>query len=383
MMLRDAVSVDSDHSKIVGYQMIERIIVSLFILVSSIITISTASAHLLPAQNATLNIEGKSAFFVVSVPVSALENVDDDGNMRLSASEISKNTIEIITQFNKKFLASVNDQRGTIALTRALPPEPEDEIAGTSYIIVMQRIDFPVIPEQLTLSTSLFGDAPGERDMTITATSGDKAEVAILDKNNSIHQFFKGNLSNFLDFIKIGVEHILGGTDHLLFLLTIIVASAGWRYWLAVVTSFTIAHSITLTLSVLEIASIAPEIVEPAIAGSIVVMAALNLWRGAVVEKNTQWIQVLIVFGCGLLHGFGFASAIGETGIDENYRFVTLAGFNLGIEIGQFLFLTIVLIIIALVKRFLSPKIAQQIPRIASIGAAAFGIIFLIDRVGS
>jgi hypothetical protein len=137
-----------------------------------------------------------------------------------------------------------------------------------------------------------------------------------------------------------------------------------------------------LTLSVFGIASIAPAIVEPCIAASIVAMAALNLWRGAVVEKNAQWLQVMIVFACGLLHGFGFASAIGETGIDSNNRFATLAGFNVGIEIGQFLFLSAVLLIIVLAKRLMSPRIAQQIPRIASAVAGMFGLVFFIDRIG-
>ena len=361
--------------------MIKRMIVSLLILVSSILTINTAHAHLFPAQNATLNIEGKSAFFVVSVPVSALTKVDDDGNQRLSSSEIARHGPQIIAQFNKRFLVLANGTRGTIALTRVLPPESDTETVDTSYIIVMQRIDFATAPERLTLNTSLFGTAASESKMTITATSGKVTELAILDSNNSAYQFFRGGLATFSDFVRIGIEHILGGTDHLLFLLTIIVAAVGWRYWLAVVTSFTVAHSITLTLSVFGIASIAPEIVEPSIAASIVAMAALNFWRGAVVEKNAQWVQVMVVFACGLLHGFGFASAIGETGIDTNNRFATLAGFNIGIEIGQFLFLSAALLIIAVAKRFLSSRTAQGIPRLVSVVAGAFGIMFLIDRI--
>ncbi len=83
----------------------------------------------------------------------------------------------------------------------------------------------------------------------------------------------------------------------------------------------------------------------------------------------------------GLLHGFGFASAIGETGIDANNRLATLADFNIGIEMGQFLFSSAVLLIIIVEKRLLSPRIAQGIPRAASAVAGIFGMVFLIDRI--
>lgn len=362
--------------------MTKRIIALLLIFLSGFFSFTPASGHMFPAQNATMNIEGRSIFFVVSVPVSALKGVDDDRNGRLSSAEIASHSLQIIVQFNKRFEVLSDGKLGTIGLTRITAPESSDEVVDTPYVIVMQRIDFSSVPSRPSLSTDLFGTAPSESKMTITASFEKATELAILEPGNSTHQFFRGGLATFIDFVRVGIEHILGGIDHLLFLLTIIVAAAGWRYWLAVVTSFTIAHSITLTLSVLGIASISSEIVEPSIAASIVAMAALNLWRGAVVEKNGQWIQVMVVFACGLLHGFGFASAIGETGIDAKNRLATLAGFNIGIEIGQFLFLSAVLLVIIVAKRLISTRIAQQIPRIASAVAGVFGIIFFIDRVG-
>jgi hydrogenase/urease accessory protein HupE len=361
--------------------MIKRITALLLVLLSGILMTSATQAHIFPAQNATLNIEGNAAFFVVSVPVSALSGIDEDGNGRLSSSDLRQKDAEIIAQFNKRFRVLVDGKPGKISLVRIVPPESETEVVDTNYVVIMQRIDFPAVPDKPVLTTDLFGTMADEGNMTITATSGDTSELVILKAGNNTHQFFKGGFATFIDFIKIGIDHILGGTDHLLFLLTIIVAAAGWRYWLVVVTSFTVAHSITLTLSALGIASIPPAIVEPSIAASIVAMAALNLWRGATLEKNAQWVQIMIVFACGLLHGFGFASAIGEMGIDANNRLATLAGFNIGVELGQFLFLCGVLLIMILTKRFLSPRIAHMIPRAASAIAGLFGIIFLIDRV--
>jgi hydrogenase/urease accessory protein HupE len=145
------------------------------------------------------------------------------------------------------------------------------------------------------------------------------------------------------------VEHIVLGADHVLFLVTIIVAGAGWRYWLAVLTSFTLAHSITLTLGLLGWVKVNPAVVEPLIAASIVLMALLNLFN--LIRHNGQATstarQTAVVFACGLLHGLGFASSMADMGLHGNYQLASLLGFNLGIELGQALCLVVVLACVA------------------------------------
>ncbi len=164
------------------------------------------------------------------------------------------------------------------------------------------------------------------------ATRGAAAEAAVLSAGESTHVFFRGGLATFSHFLRVGVTHILGGFDHLLFLLTILVA-AGWRYWLATITSFTVAHSISLALAVLGIVRLPAAFVEPAIAASIVLVALGNLWRRPQTTGIHPW-RIAVVFACGLLHGVGFSSAVGAMPLDTGNRLATIAGFNLGIEAG-------------------------------------------------
>jgi hydrogenase/urease accessory protein HupE len=345
---------------------------------------STAHAHMLPKQTATMNILDKAAFFVVSVPVSALSGVDDEGNGLLSATEMQKHTPDIVRQFAKRFKVADADNAASPSLSWVMPPQSDGPPIDTDYVIVLHRVDFANAPKNPTLETDLFGTKGGENQMTITATRNNKteSEVAILEASAPSHKFFRGGFATFIDFVRIGVEHILGGMDHLLFLLTIIIAAAGWRYWLGVVTSFTIAHSITLTLSALNIVRIPANIVEPGIALSIVIAALLNLRTRSDNAVGKGWARIAIVFACGLLHGFGFASAIGAIAVDTGSRVATLAGFNVGIEIGQFLFVSAVLFAIALFKRMGRIEIANQLPRFASFAAAGLGLFLFSQRLG-
>jgi hydrogenase/urease accessory protein HupE len=173
------------------------------------------------------------------------------------------------------------------------------------------------------------------------------------------------------------VEHILTGGDHLLFLLTIVIASASRRYWIRVVTSFTLAHSLTLTLSALGIVHVSAKFVEPAIAASIVLLAIDNIAR----PRAPGWGRVALVFGCGLLHGLGFASALGDLGVDGTHRIATLAGFNIGVEIGQFMFLGAFLGVLAAVRLVTGRDPSNVFPRVASATAALLGCALLIQRV--
>lgn len=141
------------------------------------------------------------------------------------------------------------------------------------------------------------------------------------------------------DFFVLGVEHILSGLDHLGFVLALLLLVRGWATLIKTVTAFTIAHSITLALSTLDIVRIAAPPVEAAIALSIVFVATeiAHLHRGrASLTSRAPWI---VAFLFGLLHGFGFAGALRETGLPEGSIVSALLFFNLGVEAGQLLFI--------------------------------------------
>lgn len=340
-----------------------------------------AQAHLLPKQNATMNVVDNAAFFVVSVPVSSLKRVDEDANGLLSGLEIQQHGDEIQKQFAAGFKVAAEQQVGSSVLTWVLPPQTDGHTTDADYVIIMHRVNFPVAPQQITLGTSLFGLHAGESQMTLTATRGTTKEVAILNASTPSHTFFRGALSIFGDFVKIGIEHILTGVDHLVFLLTILIAGAGLRYWLGIVTAFTVAHSVTLSLAVLNLVQVPASIVEPGIAASIVLMAALNLVAGTTQASPRLSRQVVIVFLCGLLHGFGFASAVGMPSGGGMNQLATLAGFNIGIELGQLFFVGTVLLIFNTAGRFAQAESTQALPRVSSALAATCGAVWFAQAL--
>jgi hydrogenase/urease accessory protein HupE len=199
----------------------------------------------------------------------------------------------------------------------------------------------------------------------------------VLTSLHTWHRFFRPLSSAVLDNVRLGAEHVLLGTDHLLFLLTVIVAGWGWRYWLAVITAFTLAHSVTLALAMLGMVRVSASIVEPLIAASIVLMALDSLLRA----QRGAAQRVALVCACGLLHGLGFAASMDALGLDSRHRLGSLLGFNLGIELGQGLFLVAILPVLAGLRR-LTPRLTW--PAIAR-GIAGFalvmGLFWLVQRL--
>src|SRR4029079_5359697 len=151
-------------------------------------------------------------------------------------------------------------------------------------------------------------------------------------------------------YFELGVEHILTGADHLLFILAMLIITQGlWRL-VKTVTAFTIAHSITLGLAALGFVHVPQSPVEAVVALSIVFVAAeiVRGWQGHEgIAARAPW---LIAFGFGLLHGFGFAGALSEIGLPQGHIPLALLFFNLGVEAGQLLFIGGILSITALIR---------------------------------
>ena len=173
-----------------------------------------------------------------------------------------------------------------------------------------------------------------------------------------------------ITYTRLGVEHILLGIDHLLFVASLMLIVRGWRMLLETITAFTVAHSITLALATFGLVSLPPAPVETMIALSIVLVAveAIRLRRGET-SIAIQW-PWLVAFAFGLLHGFGFAGALTEIGSPQGDIPLALLFFNIGVELGQILFIAIILAVTFAVSRLV------RIPRAAPIAAAyAIGTI--------
>jgi hypothetical protein len=179
--------------------------------------------------------------------------------------------------------------------------------------------------------------------------------------------------TGWLDFIVMGAEHILGGPDHLLFLLALLALAKGFWPIVRIVTGFTIAHSITLSLAALGIVEIPGSIVEPLIAATIIWVALENL----VAPAQTRW-RWLIAGVFGLIHGLGFASALTELGLPREAMVRALIGFNIGVELGQLAFVAIVMPPLVWLAR---PGRLARLPQILSVLVALMGSVWLVERV--
>jgi len=145
------------------------------------------------------------------------------------------------------------------------------------------------------------------------------------------------------DYSRLGVEHIVGGIDHLLFVLALVILVRGRRRLVATITAFTMAHSVTLAGATLGWVRVPQQPVEAAIALSIVLVAGeiVHGRRGrADITQSWPW---LVALAFGLLHGFGFAGALSEVGLPENHVPYALLFFNGGVEVGQLLVIAVVL----------------------------------------
>ena len=172
-------------------------------------------------------------------------------------------------------------------------------------------------------------------------------------------------------FILLGIKHILIGYDHILFLLALIVISLPIKEVLKLITSFTVAHSITLFLASLQIIQLNPRIVEAAIALSICYIAIENIYKK---EIKHRW---LLAFIFGLIHGFGFASILQDFTVDKSNLISLVLAFNIGVEVGQLLILAALLPVLYLLRmKFKSKSITENV----SIAVFIMGFDWFLER---
>ena len=192
-------------------------------------------------------------------------------------------------------------------------------------------------------------------------------------------------------YLHLGIEHILLGFDHLLFVLALVILVRDWRRVVLTVTAFTVAHSITLAAATLGFVNVPGPPVEAAIALSIVLVAVeiVNARRGTP-SLAARW-PWLVAFSFGLLHGFGFAGALAEVGLPHHAIPIALLFFNLGVEIGQLVFVAAVLAASELFRRAIALRVeltlAQRTVDLLDVTAAyAIGAVaayWLIERTSA
>lgn len=270
--------------------------------------------------------------------------LDADGDGTITWGELRVRHADIAAYALARLAVSAD---GTACTLRAGAQQVDDHSDG-AYTVLPLTIACPRSPEQLALRYTLFGDLDPQHRALFKLEAGGTTRSAVLAPDGTAQGFALGHgggIATFVDFVREGVWHIWIGFDHILFLLSLLLpAVLVWRarawqpapdfrstVWdvFRVVTAFTVAHSITLSLAVLGLVSLPARWVESAIAASVIV-AALNNLRPVVLGR--RWA---VAFGFGLIHGFGFASVLADLGLPRDALALALAGFNVGVELGQ------------------------------------------------
>ena len=272
--------------------------------------------------------------------------LDSDGNGEITWGELRAKHDAIAAYALARLSISADGTRCSLAPAGHLVNEHSD---GT-YEVLKFSIDCGgrPAPREIGIEYSLFFDIDPSHRGLLRIEHGKGSSTAILGPERPRQKFELAGVSRlgqFLDYGREGIWHILIGFDHILFLISLLLPAVfilrqrAWEpagrftpvFWdvLRIVTAFTLAHSITLSLAALSIISLPSRLVESTIALSVVLAALNNLWP---VVGGRRWA---VAFGFGLVHGFGFASVLADLGLPRDALAVALVGFNLGVEAGQ------------------------------------------------
>jgi hypothetical protein len=245
-------------------------------------------------------------------------------------------------------LARLRLRSGGADCTLAPSEHLVDDHSDGAYEVLRFSAACPSKIDKLEISYTLFSDLDPQHKGLLRIEQGAATRTAIFGTDRPTQTIDVAEISaltQFLDYGREGVWHIWIGFDHILFLLSLLLPAVltreplGWRPVhgfrpafmdvFKIVTSFTVAHSITLSLATLGVVSIPSRVAESAIAGSVVLAALNNVFP---LVQGRRWV---VAFAFGLIHGFGFASVLRDLGLPQGALLLALVGFNLGVEAGQ------------------------------------------------
>jgi hypothetical protein len=362
-----------------------RALPTLCTLLLSLIMLPTAQAHLMVAQRGTLNVVNNGAYMVMALPVDAFTGVDDNGDGLMSMDEMRAHTRDIAIQVEAGVqLIGDAGPRPLEGLLLNLSPDDTTPSVPARHLVVMGRFalaDAASPASGLKLRLGLFGKTAEAQRQEITITRGAEKQKMVLAPGREQRELLPSAWAVFVDNVRLGAEHVLSGLDHLLFLLVVLATGWGLRQIALALTCFMLGHAITLTASALWGLSVPANIVEPAIAATIIGMALFDRWSQSPPRPWPPAFRLGLIFTCALIHGLGFAGALTDLGLDSNHRLLSLAGFNAGIEAGQLAVAIAAAMVMFGIQRFKGAGALALTTRLASLVAMVAGAIWLVQRV--
>jgi hydrogenase/urease accessory protein HupE len=283
---------------------------------------------------------------------------------------------EIVALLQPRFHVDV-DGRSVVCA----PSAPTEIMSARQSLRVRFSCAIPggSMPGTVAVVALMFPYDPAHQTFLNVYETGSLRSQAILDAGHTRFEYFTGGRQGAFAvvrrFVPAGIHHILIGPDHLLFLIGLLLLGGSVRQLLLVVTAFTVAHSVTLSLAALNLVSPPARIIEPAIALSIVYVGADNL-----LVRGGRDVRAWIALTFGFIHGFGFANVLREMDLPRRALGWSLFSFNVGVEIGQ-LFVVIAVASALAALRARSEAAGQRLAFAGSVVVIAAGAFWFIERV--
>ena len=335
-----------------------------------------ATAHPVPFSYLDVRLQRDSIDLTLVAHVFdvAHELAVDPSDRMLDPSVLGPQADALVALLRSRIQLAVGGQMLTDGVWSAPEPLPDQQ-----SIRLHASYKVNGAPGSVTVTANLFPYDPSHQTFLNFYERETLTSQAILDHSHPQFEYFAGTRQGVLavirKFVPAGIHHILIGPDHLLFLVGLLLLGGSIRQLLLVVTSFTVAHSITLSLAALDVVRPPAHIIEPAIALSIVYVGIDNLMVG-----RGRDVRAWIAFAFGFIHGFGFASVLREMGLPSRALGWSLFSFNLGVEIGQLLVVVVVAsALMALRSR--NEGASRRLAFAGSVAVIAVGAFWFVQRV--
>jgi hydrogenase/urease accessory protein HupE len=335
-----------------------------------------AMAHPVPFSYLDVNVEpdGISITLVAHVFDAAQELGVNPPELLLDPSVLGPHGDRLVALLRSRLQISA----GGRLLTDDTWSAPES-LPDRQSIRLRARYRTAGAPGSVTVTARLFSYDPMHQTFLNFYEGGNLTSQAILDRNHPGFEYFAGSRQGVFavigKFVPAGIHHILIGPDHLLFLVGLLLLGGSVRRLLLVVSSFTIAHSITLTLAALNLVTPPARVIEPAIALSIVYVGVDNLMAG-----GGRDVRAWIAFAFGFIHGFGFANVLREMNLPSQALGWSLFSFNLGVEIGQLMVVVIVASALAALRSSNEPA-SRRLAFAGSVAVVLVGAFWFLQRL--
>jgi hydrogenase/urease accessory protein HupE len=350
---------------------------------------ASALAHEVSRSSSRIDVDGARAAVEIQCQARSLAEalpIDLDLDGAIDTGELERGRGQVERYLRERYRVRPDEAAPELDL-RLERLEPFRAPDGEALVRARLAATAPQPLERLTVAVTLFRERdPYHLDTASIAWNGAAPVAWVFGEGVETWRFLPADARRggvLATYLRLGVAHILTGYDHLAFLVALLVASRRLRSMVAIVTAFTAAHSVTLGAAALEVVALPARPVELAIALSVAYVGAENL----LVEEARGRSVVAFVFG--LVHGFGFAGFLGESLLHEPLKLTALAGFNLGVELGQLA----VVAAASLALRFAPGERAREsgartalaprwVRRLASAAIALLGSVWFAQRAG-